>query len=161
MEKRPTVAMKTPASANELKRVGKFGVVGVINTIIDFGLYNVLSSKASLSLVQSNIISTTIAMVFSFFANRHVVFSQNSNSFRRQAVAFFLVTAFGIYVLQTGAIQILTHDWLWPVHASVSLAIAIGITGHNALIAKNAAKIIGTIISLTWNYIMYKRVVFN
>jgi putative flippase GtrA len=43
----------------------------------------------------------------------------------------------------------------------VSFAVAIGITGHNAFIAKNAAKIVGTIISLTWNYIMYKRVVFN
>jgi putative flippase GtrA len=160
MEKRPTVTSKR-ISASELKRVGKFAVVGLINTVIDFGLYNLLSDKAGFSLIEANIISTTVAMIFSFFANRHVVFQNKTGSLTRQVISFFLVTAFGLYVLQTGTIILLTHVWTTPVHIMVDLGHTLGIRHHDALIIKNGAKIVGTVISLTWNYIVYKRLVFN
>jgi putative flippase GtrA len=155
------VTIQNRISRDEFKRVGKFAVVGVINTVIDFGLYNLLSSKAGFSLIEANMVSTTVAMIFSFFANRHVVFQDQTGSLTRQVISFFLVTAFGLYVLQTGTIAVLTHVWTGPVHGMVDLGHAIGIHGHDALVIKNGAKIIGTVISLTWNYIVYKRLVFN
>jgi putative flippase GtrA len=144
----------------ELTRVGKFGIVGILNTVIDFTIYNVLSSRAGLTLVQANIVSTTIAMVFSFLANKHVVFQKDEGSSVKQAVLFFAVTAFGLYVLQTGTIKLLTDVWLVPVSLGISAAHALGITGHDQLVAKNGAKALATMVSLTWNYIMYKKVVF-
>lgn len=155
------MATTSRISASELKRISKFGVVGIINTVIDFGLYNVLSSYAGFTLVEANITSTTVAMVFSFFANRHVVFEPSAKSVSRQVISFFLVTAFGLYVLQTGTIKLLTDVWQWPLQETLSLVHSAGITHHDSLITKNVAKIVGTIISLTWNYIMYKKVVFN
>jgi putative flippase GtrA len=151
-----------PAS-EEMKRVGKFGIVGIINTIIDFTIYNVLSDKAGigLSLVYSNLVSTTVAMVFSFFANKKLVFKHNSGSVVRQAVMFYVVTAFGLYVLQTGTIELLTNIWLWPVNESVAAIHALGFQGHNDFIIKNIAKVVGTLISLIWNYFMYKWLVFK
>ncbi|HUD11921.1 MAG TPA: GtrA family protein [Candidatus Saccharimonadia bacterium] len=161
MEKRPKVTTDSRKSASELKRVGKFAVVGIVNTVIDFGLYNILSSGAGFTLVEANIVSTTVAMVFSFFANRHIVFNNKDGSLRRQVIRFFLVTAFGLYVLQTGTIKILTDVWVTPLHGMLSLAHSAGIHGHDAVVTKNGAKIIGTVISLTWNYIMYKQLVFD
>jgi putative flippase GtrA len=155
------LATQSRISGSELKRVGKFGIVGVINTIIDFGIYNVLSSRVGFTLVQANIVSTTVAMVFSFFANKNVVFKSKSGSIKHQAISFLLVTAFGLYILQTGTIELLTHVWLWPMNTLVIFAHSAGITDHNSFIIKNGAKLVGTVISLIWNYVMYKKVVFK
>jgi putative flippase GtrA len=154
------VSNNQPASA-EITRVGKFGLVGILNTLIDFTGYNVLSSIVGLSLVQSNIISTSIAMIFSFTANKKVVFKKNKGSFAKQAVAFFIVTAFGLYVIQTGTIKLLTDVWLAPVTLGLAVAHSLNIVGHDQFLAKNGAKAIATVLSLTWNYIMYKKVVFS
>ena len=149
-----------PGSA-ELRRVGKFGIVGILNTIIDFTIYNLLSSSFGLSLIIANLISTTVAMVFSFFANKQLVFEKGSSSMVRQAVMFYLVTAFGLYVLQTGTIVLLTQIWVWPVNESVVAVHAFGFQGHNEFIVKNVAKAVGTVVSLVWNYFMYKWLVFK
>jgi len=154
------VTIESPQSRNELRRVGKFGVVGVLNTVIDFTLYNILSSTTFLGLVGSNIVSTTVAMVFSFFANRNVVFKAKQGSIKKQTVRFLLVTGFGIYILQNGTIAILTQIWPAPIHAVVQYANSMGLHDHNAVITKNAAKLVATVVSLIWNYIMYKRLVF-
>ena len=145
----------------ELTRVSKFGIVGVLNTLIDFTIYNVLSSKVGLTLVQSNIVSTTFAMCFSFLANKHIVFKNEKGSSAKQVVLFFAVTAFGLYVLQTGTIKLLTDVWLAPVALGLAAAHSLGITGHDQFLIKNTAKAIATLVSLTWNYIMYKKVVFT
>src|SRR5664279_2789413 len=94
-------------SATEVKRVGKFGVVGIINTLIDFTIYDLLWGKAHWAIVPANIVSTTVAMTFSFFANKNLVFKKSKGSILRQAIIFYAVTAFGLYVLQTGTMNIL------------------------------------------------------
>jgi putative flippase GtrA len=144
----------------ELIIVGKFGLVGVFNTLIDFTIYNLLSSNG-LTLVESNLVSTTVAMIFSFFANKRLVFKKAGGNLFREVALFWLVSAFGVYVLQTGVIKILTDVWPSPLNQLVAFAHTSGVTGHDAFIIKNSAKLIGTIVSLTWNFFMYKKVVFN
>jgi putative flippase GtrA len=148
-------------AAGRIKHVGTFGIVGVLNTIIDFVIYNLLSSRAGFTLVQANVVSTTIAMLFSFFANKHVVFKKKDGSHLRQAVLFFVITAFGLYVLQTGTIKLLTDVWFLPMHIVLSGTHALGLERYDQFIVKNGAKAAATIISLSWNYIMYKWVVFK
>ncbi|HEY2004683.1 MAG TPA: GtrA family protein, partial [Candidatus Saccharimonadia bacterium] len=70
-------------------------MIGAFNTLLDFAIYNVLSGEFAFSLVKANIISTTTAMIFSFFANKHVVFKKADGSAWRQAIVFWVVTAFG------------------------------------------------------------------
>lgn len=144
----------------EVKRIGQFGLVGIANTLIDFGLFNVLSAPGRLTLVQANLISTTVAMIISFFANRRLVFREHTGPFWRQVVLFYAVTAFGLYLLQTGTIKLLTEWWLGPVSLAVSAAHMLGVSRHDQFIIKNTAKLIGTIVSLAWNYVTYKTVVF-
>lgn len=144
----------------ELIIIGKFGLVGVFNTLIDFVIYNLLSSNG-LTLVESNLVSTTVAMVFSFFANKRLVFKKAGGNLFREVVLFWLVSAFGVYILQTGIIKLLTDVWVSPLNDLVTLAHSAGVMGHDTFIIKNGAKIIGTVVSLTWNFFMYKRVVFK
>jgi putative flippase GtrA len=147
----------------EVKRVGKFGIVGILNTGIDFALFNVIGHFANLTPVLANLISTTCAMGFSFAANKTMVFARKEGSLIKQAAVFYIVTAFGLYVLQTGTIHILTHVWTGPVNTVVTLSHTLGLSHYltDRFIANNSAKAAGTILSLTWNYLTYKRIVFN
>ncbi|HVQ44801.1 MAG TPA: GtrA family protein [Candidatus Saccharimonadia bacterium] len=148
---------------HDLVRFSKFGLVGALNTLIDFAVFNFLSSIFRFTLIQSNIVSTTVAMLFSFTANRHLVFKKDNGngSVWRQGIIFFAVTAFGLYVLQTVTIKLLTEIWLAPIGLGLAAAHMLGIFGHDQFLAKNGAKAIATIVSLVWNYIMYKKVVFS
>lgn len=152
---------KRLTGGHDLVRAGKFGAVGIVNTLMDFAIFNFFTSVIKLTLIQANIISTTIAMIFSFVANKQLVFKPGQSSVARQAVSFLIVTAFGLYVLQLGTIKVLTEVWLAPVTLLVAFAHAVGIIGHDQFVIKNSAKAVATIVSLVWNYIMYKKVVFS
>lgn len=150
------------SATREISQVGKFGIVGLANTLIDFGLFNFFTKFAHYGLIQSNIISTTTAMVFSFFANKQLVFKPGERHVASQAIAFFVVTAFGLYVIQNGIIHLLTAVWPEPLHGIVHIVRGVGIHFFSdGFYINNGAKAIATVASLTWNYIVYKRVVFR
>lgn len=151
------------AGASEAKRVGKFGIVGLLNTALDFGIYNVLFGLFGVDIRIANLISTTCSMIFSFFANKQVVFQHSRGSFFKQAVLFYVVTAFGLYVLQTGTIHILIDVWKEPLQLVVRGVHAGGLHRYlsDKFVIDNGAKAIGTVFSLTWNYFAYKKVVFR
>jgi len=145
-----------------IKQAGKFGVVGVANTFLDFFIFNFCSKFLRLALLPSNTISTTIAMTFSFIANRKVVFKEGDRSALHQALIFFAVTAFGLYVLQNGIIHFLAIAWPGPLLAAVKVVRHLGLNMFSdAFYVNNGAKAVGTVVSLAWNFIMYKKVVFR
>lgn len=155
---------KTPVTSGaEMRRVGKFGAVGVINTLIDFVLYNVIHFVLGLGLIPANIISTTTAMLFSFVMNKQVVFKKKDGSVIGQAIVFFAITAFGLYVLQNSIIHFLTDVWVTPMQLLVRVVRVIGLDTllTDAFVVNNGAKVIATVVSLLWNYVMYKKVVFK
>ena len=118
----------------------------MINTALDFGLLFVFKSLG-LPVALANILSTTIAFVFSFFANKNYTFKSSGTNVVREMVLFVIVTLFGLWVLQTGVI------WLTLPLCSELL----GSTDRGLL----AAKLIATVVSMTWNYILYDRLVFK
>lgn len=146
------------------ERIAKFISVGIINTLIDFLIYNVLTSKGvGLSRIKANVISTTIAMLFSFNFNKSLVFESTGGSIPLQAIAFVAVTAFGLYVLQNLVIYFLTHVWLAPVKLANQIVKRIGLRRLFSpdFVAKNSAKVAATVVSLTWNFLLYQNFVFT
>jgi len=155
-------SVSSAKTKRRIKHVGKFGIVGILNTVLDFGVFNVLGKYFGMAAVQANIISTTIAMIFSFFINRQLVFKGGEKSVWRHAVAFLATTAIGLYVIQTGVVYILAHVWREPLEAITHLVRVMGIQiFSDEFYVRNGAKAIGTVFSLAWNYIMYKKVVFR
>ncbi len=149
---------------SEASRVGRFGLVGVMNTAIDVTIYNIVSSgRIGLSLVQATYVSSTVAMIFSFFANRGFVFKSRDKAQGKQAVFFFVVTAVSVWVLQPLIIHLLTQTWLTPLNLGVKLADALTITKHLSadFLRKNGAKAAAILVGLVWNYTLYKKVVFK
>lgn len=165
-----TTSKKPSTVGKEAAQVGRFGIVGVANTLIDFGLLNLITRSTNLNDVTANVFSASVAMVFSFFANRYFVFhAGKQKSLGRQALEFFPITAFGVIVVQAAVIYFFEQLWTWPVHVVVSIFTSIGVIGlhvgpitvDDKFVITNGVKVLATIASLTWNYIMYKKVVFK
>jgi putative flippase GtrA len=124
----------------------RFIAIGGINTALDFGILFVLRAFG-LPAVSANVVSTSVAFCFSFFANKKYTFKTTNNNIKREFVLFIVVTLFGLWVLQTIVILYITF-----LLAGTALADSIIVL---------IAKVIATIVSLTWNYVLYSRVVFK
>ncbi len=123
-----------------------FAAVGAINTIIDFGILFTLKSLG-LPVIPSNLISTTVAFCFSFFANKKYTFKTPSGNAKREFILFVVVTLFGLWVIQNAVIAGL-------IYLLAGLALPDPLTLF-------IAKIFAIIASLIWNYMWYSRVVFK
>lgn len=124
----------------------RFIAVGGINTLLDFGILFLLKSFG-LPAISANIISTSAAFCFSFFANKKYTFKTDSTNIRREIVLFVIVTLFGLWVLQTIVIKCMSYLLSgFDIPENITLLIA---------------KLFATVVSLTWNYVLYSRVVFK
>lgn len=121
----------------------RFIVVGVLNTAIDFAVLFLLT-HFGLGVFLANMISTSIALGFSFIVNRSYTFRSQGNPVS-QIVKFLAVTLFGLWLLQPAII--------WTVTAVI-----------DGLLAESVALLVGkgcaTVASMLWNYFMYARFVF-
>lgn len=120
----------------------RFGFVGVINTIVDFGLLFTLR-YLGLPSVTANFVSTSVAFTLSFGLNKNVVFRAKGSDIRREVTLFIITTLFGLWALQTIVITVV--DLVAPT-SSISLFVS---------------KVLATIVTICWNYVMYSRVVFK
>ena len=125
----------------------RFGLVGAANTALDFGLLLVLANFFAVPHVIANIVSSSIAFVSSFFANKKYTFKTTGQSVIREMILFAIVTLFGLWVIQSAIITLLTP----PIQSIVT----------NDTITLVIAKLVATLASLTWNYILYSRIVFK
>ena len=128
----------------------RFVLVGALNTAVDFIILLLLATSIGVPASIANIISTSIALLVSYVLNKKAVFGNTDTNNRTQFILFVLVTLFGLWVLQTIIITIVSSilsQWL-------------GIAATNAAILI-IAKLAATVVSLTWNYLWYSRVVFS
>jgi len=122
----------------------RFGIIGVLNTGIDFGVYWILTRQIPLFsdrpyIYIANAISFVVATIFSFFANKTWTFKARTGNTSAQAIKFFGVTTSGFF---------LNLGTFYVIH---------GLFGVFDIYAKIGA----TAVSTAWNYTMSKTWVFN
>lgn len=125
----------------------RFTIVGSINTVIDFSILFTLTTLFNVPKELANFISTFVAFLFSFFANKKYTFKSTSKNLKRQFLLFTVVTLFGLWVIQTIIIAAIT-----PVFTNL---------GVNKPVDLLISKLIATVASLIWNYTLYSKVVFK
>jgi len=123
----------------------RFGLVGGANTAIDFGILFALVFLGVDKLV-ANFFSTGIAFVFSFYVNRSFTFKSTGGNTKKQFGLFLVITLFGLWVIQPAIIA--ATAWLL---ASSDLSKSIILL---------AGKLLATVATLIWNYILYSKFVF-
>lgn len=124
----------------------RFGIVGFLNTAVDFGILLTLRWFGVPSEI-ANYPSSTMAVVVSFFANKNYTFRSTGANLRREITLFLAFTLFCAWVLQPVTI-VIVETLLQPANLPI-------------LVATTIAKIIATIITLLWNYTTYSRFVFK
>lgn len=125
-------------------QVLRFLVVGVLNTAIDVALLFLLT-YLGVELWLANIFSTSVALLFSFVVNRSFTFKSTGNILR-QIVPFLAVTLIGLWILQPLVLLGVTGllNGVWPEYVGLFVA-----------------KMLATVVSMTWNYLLYNRLVFK
>lgn len=153
------------------KQVGKFAVVGAVNTIIDIAILNLLvlaiGFKAQIqilgiSFLIANFISVTIAMINSYFLNKYWTFqSKEKKDMLGEALKFFFITIIGMYVINQLVFNFFNAYWLWPTHLVINIVHLIHIYSLDSFVSLNFAKVLAILASLIWNFIFYKIWVFK
>lgn len=120
----------------------KFGIVGSINTAIDFVIYFILTRFVEFFLdkpVRAKVIGFIAAAGFSYFANRYWTFAKKDSFSYSEALKFY-ITASGGLLINASALYLLVH-----------------IIGLYDLIAFLGA----TITTVLWNFFVSKYWVFS
>ncbi len=113
----------------------KFGVVGVIAFVIDYGLLALLTELFGVNYLVSATISFTASVVFNYAASMRYVFTHKEGmSRRREFTIFFVLSVIGLLI---------NNGCMW---AGVEL---LGV--HYLL-----TKIVATAIVMVWNFLTRK-----
>ena len=74
-----------------LAQIMKFGVVGVIATVIDFGIMNLLHYGLGLNILIANTSGFIISLIFNYLASMKYVFAHKEGMSRRREFIIFVV----------------------------------------------------------------------
>ena len=118
-----------------LAQLAKFGVVGVVATVIDFGIMNLLHYGLQLDIIFSNTCGFVVSLVFNYLASMKYVFSHREGMSRRREFIIFVVLS----VIGLG----LNDGIVW------SLNVAVGLEA-------NIAKICATALVMIYNFVTRK-----
>lgn len=124
----------------------RFAVVGGANTLLDFAIL-FLMVGLGLDRIAANFISTSTAFIFSFFVNKSFTFKSKGGNVKKQFAIFLVITLFGLWVIQP--IIITATAW------------AISDLGIPDPLVLFIGKMLATVATLFWNYILYSRYVFK
>ncbi|MEG0757983.1 MAG: GtrA family protein [Raoultibacter sp.] len=118
-----------------IAQVMKFGIVGVIAFVIDYGLLIFLTEVFGVDYLVSATISFIVSVVFNYVASMRYVFSHKEGmSKRREFILFIILSIIGL---------IINNVFLW---------IGVDLLGVDYRISK----IIVTALVMVWNFVTRK-----
>ncbi|OEU53549.1 MAG: hypothetical protein BA871_07090 [Desulfuromonadales bacterium C00003096] len=129
----------------------RFAMVGVLNTLIDFGALNGLlwlnGYPVGWQLFLYNALAFTLASGNSYLLNKRWTFNDVRPATLSQVGLFFLLTSFGLLINCT-VVYLLTFPGWAPLAVSTVVWI-------------NLSKVAATLASLIWNFCSYRWWVFR
>jgi putative flippase GtrA len=151
--------------------VARFGLVGVINTLVDYVVFITLTIVFRIPLSRvwlAKYPSSAVAMIVSFILNRRFVFRSQQRDVWRQALRFLSTTLVGVFVIQNLLTQYFASDQQYFGRVAFHVLEAVGLsdlhfTFHDRTLGltrsftiKTVAFGLATFASLTWNFLTYK-----
>ena len=122
-----------------IEQILKFGVVGIIATVIDFGVLYVLSQPLGMDPVISAGISFCVSLVFNYVASMRYVFTHREDMSRsREFVIFLVLSLIGLAINEA------------------IMAAGVAVLGNSAL-AVMGTKVLATAIVMVWNFVSRKK----
>lgn len=135
------------SNTKERSRFLRFAVVGIIGAIIDFGVFNILTSAFQTKAVLASVISFTLAVCSNFLWNRFWTYPDSrSKKLTHQVAQFVIISVIGL------AIRTPLFAWLekWVIFEIESLRLSLPLTptviGHNLSLA------MVIVVIMFWNF---------
>jgi putative flippase GtrA len=121
----------------------KFGIVGAVNTGLDFGVANILHVGIHTNQYLAKTVSVTIAATSSYFMNRYWTFRHRARTgIGREYSLFFVLNGVGLLIA-------LACIWL-----------VMGPLDRQGVLWFNVAQVAGLVIGMLFRFTTYKRWVF-
>jgi putative flippase GtrA len=121
----------------------KFGIIGVINTVLDLGLANVFHVGLGMGPMTSKALATVVAATSSYFMNRHWTFRHRARTgLRREYGLFFLLNGIGLAI------------------AEAFIGFTRYVLGYDGVLAFNIAQFAGLVVGTVFRFWSYRRWVF-
>lgn len=138
-----------------IKQFTKFGLVGVINTVIDFSVLNFLIfifglSAGSYNYIVFKMISFMVAVTNSYFMNKYFVFNSKQEKPKyKEFITFLNVSAVGIVIN-----FLIAFLFFW-------ISSRLYNSSGSTLAVANVGAILGSLSVFVWNFFGYKFFVFS
>jgi putative flippase GtrA len=140
----------------ERTRFLKFMGVGVIGAVVDFGVMNLLTKFAGLTLTVAGTISFTCAIFSNFFWNRYWTYPDSrSRPLARQLIMFTVVNVAGV------AIRIPILHFLEPPMLRMLERSALNIPLSPGFMAKNLTLAVAVSVVMLWNFFANRYWTYN
>ena len=126
---------------SELVKAGKFAIVGVFNTLIDYGVFALLAQVLGWQVYLSQVISYSCGILNSYIFNRSWTFHSGSRFFSPTLVRF-LVLNLCMLGVSTGLLAVFLHLGLSKLVAkgcTVIFTMAIGFVVNRLWVFKQPA----------------------
>ncbi|MEV4630967.1 GtrA family protein [Micromonospora sp. NPDC049523] len=127
------------------REAAKFGIVGGLNTIVNFAVFNALVLTVFVNgQLKATVIATVIAATSSYLMNRYWTYRDRPKSaMRREYLLFFLFNTTGL-AIELGAVAAAKYG-----------------LGIHGLLALNIAKVVGVGVATVFRFWSYRTFVFQ
>ncbi len=143
---------------SERTRFLRFATVGIIGAVVDFGIFNLLTTYAGLTAVVAQVFSFIAAIISNFTWNRYWTYPDSrSKPLSRQLIQFSVVSVMGL-LIRTPIIAILEPFFARLFTGFASLPIGF-ITAE--FLANNLALAIAVIVVMFWNFFINRYWTYN
>jgi putative flippase GtrA len=126
------------------REVAKFGAVGVVGTVVNFAVSNLLWHLTSLQAVRANVIATIVAIVCNYVGFRYFTYRDRDKSARTKELTLFLAFSLVGLVIENGV-----------------LFAAIYGLGWDSSLQRNVFKVLGIGIATLFRFWSYRSWVFK
>lgn len=129
----------------------RFALIGVLNTAINFAVLNLLSLLTGVTkgekIIWMAMVAFAVATINSYYFNKLWTFKDKSTDEAKKFSIFLIVSILGA-MINSGTVYLIS-TYTYPLF---------GLSSHLWL---NVANLFATGISLIWNFIGYKLIVFK
>lgn len=162
----------TPTSDTKIVKQGaKFGLVGLLNAIIDFTLYTSLTALLPIPLDKAFLVkyfSGSVAMINSFYWNRNWTFKSKTH-IGKSGPKFLITTLISVWGIQPSVVWVFTATAAGQEFGTFWFTIGkmLGIVGMfpgiltEAFVIKTVAFGMGVLSILIWDFTFYKHWAFK
>ncbi|KAA8827572.1 MULTISPECIES: GtrA family protein [Bifidobacterium] len=130
-----------------IEQLMKFGIVGVVAFVIDWGILNLLVIFLHMPNVVAATISFIISLIFNYLASMKFVFKHREDMARWMEMTIFVVSA---------VIGLLINDLIIWMSTSMLPADAIHTDHGRYVLYTNIGKLIATVVVAVWNFVIRK-----